>query len=162
MRNGNIRFTVDTRGEVPVVANPGELRQVLSNLMQNAIDAVASDGKIAVRVRSGSRRPSGEKGLRIIIADNGSGIAAAHRSRIFEPFFTTKKDVGTGLGLWVSRGIIEKYNGSIAVHSCTLPGRTGTAIRIFLPFPAEQFGAPEAHAAAPGDSAFPADLRKVS
>ncbi len=132
-RNRNIRFTVETRNEVPVVVKAGELTQVFSNLVQNAMDAVGTGGRIAVRLSACTHCGNGEKGVRVTIADNGIGIPPELRGRLFEPFFTTKQTVGTGLGLWVSKGILEKYHGTIAVHSCTTPGKSGTAVRVVLP-----------------------------
>ena len=72
-------------------------------------------------------------GIRISVADNGPGIAREDRSRIFEPFFTTKGEKGTGLGLWVSRGIVSKYGGDIRFRSSTVPGRSGTCFSVFFP-----------------------------
>jgi signal transduction histidine kinase len=74
--------------------------------------------------------------VRVTIADNGSGIAAEDMQRIFEPFYTTKKDTGTGLGLWVSSGIVRKHNGSIRVRR-RLGGGSGTVFSIFLPYACE-------------------------
>jgi len=71
--------------------------------------------------------------MRVVIADRGVGIPPQARSRLFEPFYSTKKDVGTGLGLWVSKSLIEKHDGSICFRSCVLPGRSGTVFSIFLP-----------------------------
>ena len=105
----------------------GEIRQVIANLVANAIDA--SHPRDSVRtsvVRDGSN-------IVITIADTGTGIAPEHRSHLFEPFFTTKADVGTGLGLWVSKGIIEKHQGTISVQSSTEPGRSGTTFTVTLP-----------------------------
>jgi signal transduction histidine kinase len=72
-------------------------------------------------------------GVRIVVADTGCGISPENLDRIFEPFFTTKKDTGTGLGLWVSRELIEKYGGQLSVRSSTAGRRTGTVFSIFLP-----------------------------
>ncbi|HEY7099472.1 MAG TPA: PAS domain S-box protein [Terriglobales bacterium] len=112
----------------------GELRQLFSNLTLNAIDAVKDGGTLQLRV---SRRhewgnPS-RRGVRILIADNGSGIARGDMQHIFEPFFTTKKDVGTGLGLWLAHGVVQKHAGSIRVRSRTVPGKNGTVFSVFLP-----------------------------
>lgn len=112
----------------------GEIRQVITALLLNAIDAVPRKGTIAVRIRRSARRnASSSAGFRVLIADNGVGIAPAIMSRIFEPFFTTKGEHGTGLGLWVSNGIVSRLGGSIRVHSSTRPGRTGTCFSIFFP-----------------------------
>jgi signal transduction histidine kinase len=71
--------------------------------------------------------------VRVTIADNGSGIRAEDRTRIFEPFFTTRRDSGTGLGLWLSEGIVRKHGGSIRLRTSTRTGRSGTAFAVFLP-----------------------------
>jgi len=71
--------------------------------------------------------------MRVVIGDHGLGIPPQSRSRLFEPFYSTKKDVGTGLGLWVSKSLVEKHGGSIRFRSCVLPGRSGTVFSIFLP-----------------------------
>jgi signal transduction histidine kinase len=105
----------------------GELRQVLSNFVANAIDAVDVDGRMSVRVRTA------RGGINITIADNGHGILPEHRTRIFQPFFTTKRDFGTGLGLWVSKGIIDKHGGRVRVRSRVTPGGSGTVFSIQLP-----------------------------
>jgi two-component system CheB/CheR fusion protein len=73
------------------------------------------------------------RGVRIAVADNGCGINPEHMERIFEPFFTTKKDTGTGLGLWVSRELIEKCGGSLNVRSTVSGRRSGTVFSLFLP-----------------------------
>ena len=102
--------------------------------IQNLIDALPAQGALRIRVHhsrelTNSNRPGG----RIVIADTGSGIAPAHRKKLFEPFYTTKQDVGTGLGLWVSREIVQKHGGNITLRSSVAPGRTGTVFSIFLP-----------------------------
>jgi PAS domain S-box-containing protein len=109
----------------------GELRQVVSNLFSNAIDAVGPKGRIVVRVTKRESR-TGEV-VRILIADDGKGIDSSYRTKLFQPFFTTKKDVGTGLGLWISKGIIDKHSGRIRFRSSTRPGRSGTVFCIELP-----------------------------
>jgi len=78
-------------------------------------------------------RDSTRTGVRITVADTGCGIQTDHIERIFEPFFTTKKDTGTGLGLWVSRELVEKHGGSLRVRSSTANERSGTVFSIFLP-----------------------------
>jgi signal transduction histidine kinase len=106
----------------------GELRQVFSNLVVNAIDA-SHHGRITIRARH--RTINGVPGVSVLVCDEGSGIPPAIRERLFMPFFTTKVAVGTGLGLWVTRGIVEKQGGSIRFRSSSkLP--TGTIFRVFL------------------------------
>jgi len=115
-----------------VVADAGELRQVFSNLIVNAADVLAKKGdKLHIHARdSQDWRGAGRRGVRITIADNGSGIPRKVRHRVFEPFFTTKGEKGTGLGLWVSKSLVDKQDGSLHVRS--RPG-IGTAFSIFLP-----------------------------
>jgi signal transduction histidine kinase len=71
--------------------------------------------------------------VRLSVADSGPGIPRAIRSKLFEPFFTTKQDVGTGLGLWVCKSIVEKHRGSIRLKTSTAPGRSGAVFSVFLP-----------------------------
>lgn len=114
-------------------AFPGELRQVFSNLLLNAVEAVPYSGRITVRVR----RSNSRSGIRITVADNGPGIVPEHVSRIFEPFFTTKESKGTGLGLWVSQGIVQKHRGSIRLRTSVNGVRHGTCIAVFIPYDRE-------------------------
>jgi PAS domain S-box-containing protein len=110
---------------------PGELRQVLANLLGNAIDASPANGKITIRLRPGSR--GDRKGFVLTIHDQGPGIPVAIRGRILEPFFTTKELKGTGLGLWLAKSIIQKHEGTLKFKSnCSFAGN-GTCFRIFLP-----------------------------
>ena len=94
-------------------------------------------GSLHVRVVQSRDWSNGRAGVRITVADNGAGIPRDRLRQIFEPFYTTKKDTGTGLGLWISRGIVEKHGGSIRVRSRTGGDATGTAFSIFLPAPPE-------------------------
>lgn len=114
-------------------AFPGELRQVFSNLVLNALEALPGPGTIAIRVRHATGR-DGQPGIRINVADDGPGIALEHLPRIFEPFFTTKDSKGTGLGLWVSHGIVHKHQGAIRVRTQITGSRHGTSFVVFLPF----------------------------
>jgi PAS domain S-box-containing protein len=113
---------------------PGELRQLFANLIMNATEAMGTGGKVQIRASHRSswswpKRP----GIRITIADRGSGISHSELPHIFEPFFTTKRDLGTGLGLWLSHGVVEKHGGSIRVRSRVAPPVTGTVFSVFLP-----------------------------
>lgn len=110
----------------------GELRQVISNLMLNSLDSFGEGGRVTLRA-STSRNPlNGGARIRITIADNGQGISAEALPRIFEPFFTTKGSTGNGLGLWVTKQIIEKHGGSIWVRSRTGDPQ-GTTFSMILP-----------------------------
>ena len=128
-----IRVTRRYRGSSQISGYAGEVRQLLTNFLVNAVDAMDSGGALHVRVRGGRHWSDGQEGVRITLADDGSGIPQHSLGRIFEPFYTTKKDAGTGIGLWVSRGIIEKHGGSIRVRSQVGGQYRGTAFSIFLP-----------------------------
>jgi two-component system CheB/CheR fusion protein len=113
---------------------PGEIRQVFSTLLLNAMEAVEAGGTIDVRARKASHwQNPAIKGVRVTISDNGVGISATNISRIFEPFFTTKGENGTGLGLWVASGIVDRAGGSILTRSSVHSDRHGTCFSIFLP-----------------------------
>jgi signal transduction histidine kinase len=103
----------------------GEIQQVISNLLSNSMDALPNHGRIKFRLSPMNGNGCGK--IRFTIADNGSGIPPERLARIFEPFFTTKEMHGTGLGLWVSKQIVEKHGGIIKVRS--KPGK-GTAFSI--------------------------------
>jgi len=133
MRYKQILFAEQVQQEAAVVGLQGELKQVVSNLLANAIDACDFGGRITIRCRACKANVSGTPGVRITIADTGSGIALADSERLFEPFFTTKKAVGTGLGLWITKDLLEKRGGNIRFRSSTQPDRSGTVMSIFLP-----------------------------
>ena len=119
-----------------VTAIFGELRQVISNLMLNSLDALGEAGRVTLRA-STSRNPlDGRSCIRITIADNGQGIDAVTLPSISDPFFTTKGSTGNGLGLWVCKQILEKHGGSIRVRSRTCEPQ-GTTFSIVPPVPAQ-------------------------
>jgi signal transduction histidine kinase len=120
---------LDLSPSLHVFGLQGELRQVFSNLIVNAIDA-SRHGCITIRGRH--RTINGVAGVSVLVCDEGSGIPPSVRDRLFSPFFTTKVEVGTGLGLWVTRGIVEKQGGTIRFRSKSTPP-TGTIFRVFLP-----------------------------
>lgn len=123
-----MRFT----GSIHGYAN--ELRQVFSNLVGNAIEAMPEGGCLRIRLyQSREWTNSGKPGVRVVIGDTGEGIKPDHRPRLFEPFFTTKAEKGTGLGLWVSQGIVEKHGGFIRLKSSTKAEHRGTVFSVFLP-----------------------------
>lgn len=112
---------------------PGELRQVFANLIGNSFDATRGHGRLYIKTRPQTHARTGAPGVRVTIADTGQGMSRETVARIFEPFFTTKGDKGTGLGLWVSREILVKHQGSIRVRSRTQPGPGGTVFCLWLP-----------------------------
>jgi len=123
--------------EMDLFCYAGEIRQVLANLVGNAIDATIDGGRLLVRARrSRDWKCAGEPGVRFVIADTGSGMEPEVRDRIFEAFFTTKEVTGTGLGLWVSYEIIQKHHGLVHVRSRTagpLGRSAGTVFQLFIP-----------------------------
>jgi signal transduction histidine kinase len=107
---------------------------VFSNLLANAIDASPDGGVLVLRAAAGCDWKNRQRfGVRVSITDQGVGIPAESRPRIFEPFYSTKQNVGTGLGLWVSKSLVEKHGGSIRFRSRVGPGRSGTVFTVFLP-----------------------------
>jgi PAS domain S-box-containing protein len=115
----------------PIVVNKGEMVQVFSNIIANSVDAMPNGGLLRIQVASSG--PNGDT-VQVLIQDEGSGIEEKHLARIFEPFFTTKLDVGTGIGLWVSKKLLENRGGRIQVTGSTTPGASGTKVVIDLPY----------------------------
>jgi PAS domain S-box-containing protein len=111
---------------------PADLRQVFANLVGNALDVLPQGGILILHVRNTMDWHTHEHGVRVVIADNASGIGRDIQPRLFQPFFTTKQERGTGLGLWVSRSIVEKHHGSIRLYSST-GKHHGTVFSVFLP-----------------------------
>jgi two-component system CheB/CheR fusion protein len=113
---------------------PGEIRQVLTILLMNAMEAISDNGTITIALRrSFDWSHPNKSGVRMVVADTGCGIPKDNEQRIFEPFFTTKGEQGVGLGLWVAYGIVSRLGGSIRMRSRTGDKQTGTCFAIFLP-----------------------------
>jgi PAS domain S-box-containing protein len=108
----------------------GDIRQVLNNLIRNAYDAMPSGGHLHLRLRPASCMKTGVDGLRVSVGDTGTGFLPAMHGHLFEPFHTTKEVTGTGLGLWISKGIIDKHQGRIQMRSRE---GAGTVFSIWLP-----------------------------
>lgn len=134
----NVRIGLEYSTRMPVWGSRLELRHVFSNLLANAIDASSSGDTVRIRLRNTIDWNRGSRpGVRISIADSGRGIAVEHRRSIFSPFFTTKAGVGTGLGLWLTRQLIEKHGGTIRFRSCIRRDQGGTVFSVFLPHQSE-------------------------
>src|SRR5579872_3263403 len=131
-RDLKIIVTTDYAESTKTHAFPKVLRQVFSNLVINALEAMPRGGQLKVRTRL-TTAADGGTAISVIISDNGAGIIPEHRTGIFEPFFTTKGEKGTGLGLWVTRGIVADYGGSLRLRSGNRQPRRGTTMRIVLP-----------------------------
>jgi signal transduction histidine kinase len=114
-----------TEGTVSIC--PSEFQQVFTNLITNALDAMGTRGKLHLSLASAP-----EEGVMVKVADSGCGISPENLDAVFKPFFTTKGEKGTGIGLWVIKGIVDKAGGKIEVTSSTT-GNTGTCFSILLP-----------------------------
>ena len=134
IRNKSVDIRTEIRDDAEIHAVSDEIRHLITNVLNNSIDAVSQGGQIRVRVSSAKQWLGNVRfGVRFTVADTGSGIAHEVRSELFEPFFTTKKEVGTGLGLWLCKGIVERHRGSIRLKSSTAPGKSWTVFSVFLP-----------------------------
>lgn len=128
-----LRVSKRIDANLPVTGFPGELRQVFLNLVTNAIEATPQAGDLRIHLFPSKQWHEDVHGVRVVIADNGHGVSTEYRSKLFQPFFTTKGEQGTGLGLWVSQGIVRKHQGEIRLRSSTRQGRNGTCFSVFLP-----------------------------
>jgi PAS domain S-box-containing protein len=117
----------------PVHALEGEVRQVLLNLIGNALDAMPLGGTLILRSRQDRDWKTGRMGVRATVADTGEGMTPETRAHLFEAFYTTKGAEGTGLGLWVSSEIVKKHGGNIRVRSTRSCGKSGSVFSVFLP-----------------------------
>ncbi len=131
LRNCGITVETRKRAHDPIEVFEGDIRQVLSNLVSNAIDAMSMGGKLWVRSREATDWRSNRRGFVLTLADNGSGMTAETQARMFEAFFSTKGIGGSGLGLWISAEIMARHKGRIAIR--TKQG-AGTVVTLFLPF----------------------------
>ncbi|MGB9030471.1 MAG: ATP-binding protein [Acidobacteriaceae bacterium] len=128
---------------------PGELRQVFLNLISNAIQAMPAGGRLRLRVMESTDFKTQRRGIVVSVVDTGNGIRREDARRLFQPFFTTKSAKGTGLGLWISKGIVQKYEGTIGFRSLHSGQGSCTCFRVFLPLAGEM---------AVGDTAKDSDL----
>jgi PAS domain S-box-containing protein len=119
--------------QLQVMGVSGELRQVLANLLANSLDSIDQGGRIVLRASASIDPDDGRRRFRITVADCGHGMGAATMKQIFDPFFTTKGSVGTGLGLWVCKQLVDKNGGSIRVRSNMDGERGGTTFSVVLP-----------------------------
>ena len=131
----SIRITVEKRylSTCAIHGFPGELRQIFLNLIANAIEAMPNGGKVRLTVREGFDWIEQRRGITVLITDTGIGIKRQDARRLFEPFFSTKSTKGTGLGLWISKGIAQKYEGRISFRSYCPGSEAFTSFRVFFP-----------------------------
>jgi signal transduction histidine kinase len=114
-------------------ASKNDLEQLFGIILANAFDAVATGGRVRVRVAERAHA-SGESGIRVMVCDTGKGMSAEVKARLFEPFFSTKHMTGLGLGLWIASGIVQDLQGRIRIRSNDAQATHGTVVSVFLPF----------------------------
>ena len=132
--NSRVQLERRDRASATVRCFDGEIRQVLNNIIANAIDAMqVTGGRLLVRSRMATLWSTGAQGVLLTVGDTGAGIVPEVQSRLFEAFYTTKGINGNGLGLWVSREIVDRHKGVLRVRSSTATGVSGTVFTIFLP-----------------------------
>jgi PAS domain S-box-containing protein len=129
----HIQARVRVRGTPKYFGHANELMQLLTNLVSNALDALAPHGRLVLAMQQAREWSTGREGISITVADSGTGIPAVWRSKVWEPFFTTKPETGTGLGLWLVEEMARKDGGSVRMRTSTQPPRNGATFRIYLP-----------------------------
>ncbi len=139
IRVRNISVERRYRPAPAVLCQPGEVQQVFTNLISNALDALPVKGRLLLSVRSATDR-EGQQGVAVTVADNGEGMDRYMFERLFHPFVTTKGEAGTGLGLWVTKGILDKHNARVKVRSKQF---CGTVFRIFFPVTGDTSTSPD-------------------
>lgn len=133
LRQKQMPFELDLRTQKQPIGLSGEIRQVLSNLVANAIDASPNGATLSVRVRESRNWQTGKQGVRILVCDRGAGIPQRLRPDLFKPFVTTKGQNGTGLGLWVAHSIAARHEGDLRFWTSDRGPKTGTCFSFFLP-----------------------------
>jgi PAS domain S-box-containing protein len=141
--NSGVEVRTQLSDATQVSCLENEIRQVLSNLIGNAIDAMRTGGRLFLRAHRVTDAASGRCGVRLTIADTGHGMSRDTQARIFEPFFTTKDINGTGLGLWISAEIVARHHGRLTVRSSQGERTHGTIFILFLPAASQPVAAPD-------------------
>ena len=144
LENARVSVSRRDRTSQPFTCLESEIRQVLNNLVRNAIDAMrgSGGGRLLVRTRNATEWRSESLGILVTVADTGTGIRPEIMKQIYTAFFTTKGIGGTGLGLWISSEIVARHGGRLLVRSSQAPGTSGTVFQLFLPFRAPVEAAP--------------------
>jgi PAS domain S-box-containing protein len=124
---------LEKEGGVDLTCYSSEIRQVIANLVQNAIQAMPNGGRLRLRVKRSTDWRTDTPGVRVTVADTGRGMSPATRKHVYDAFFTTKGTHGTGLGLWIAAGILAKHGGSMHLRSNEVPGVSGTAFTLIFP-----------------------------
>ena len=132
-RQAGIRVTFEKQDCPRFTALGDEIRQVFVNLVGNALDAMKRGGILKIRIRPVTHWKTGQPSVRVTLADNGHGMSAKTIAQVYKPFFTTKENTGTGLGLWISEGIVHRHHGSIRLRSSEVEGSSGTTFSLLFP-----------------------------
>jgi PAS domain S-box-containing protein len=133
LASAHIAVQLEKEGGVDLTCYASQIRQVMANLIQNAIQAMPKGGRLRLRVRRSTDWRTDTPGVRITVADTGRGMSPGTRQHIYDAFFTTKGTAGTGLGLWVAAGILAKHGGSMHLRSNEASGASGTAFTLIFP-----------------------------
>jgi len=133
LANSGIEVTTRYLSKTPLLCFENDIRQVLNNLIANAMDAMRTGGRLMVRAHDATDGKTERSGVRITIADSGHGMSRATQARIFEAFYTTKELMGTGLGLWICAEIVQRHGGRLSLRSSVHPLHHGTVFSLFLP-----------------------------
>jgi PAS domain S-box-containing protein len=134
LRMARVEVLFEAQDAPELLCFPGELRQVFVNLIGNAVESINNGGRITIRVRPGTDWQTGDRGVRVTIADTGSGISRETRKHMYDAFYTTKGAGGSGLGLWVTARIVRKHRGHIHVRSRPEAQLGGTAFTLVFPY----------------------------
>jgi PAS domain S-box-containing protein len=133
-RTARIEVDLETQDAPELLCFAGELRQVFVNIIGNAVESMKNSGRITIRVRPGTDWQTGHRGVRVTVADTGSGMSLETRKHLYDAFYTTKGSEGSGLGLWVTARIVRKHRGHIHVRSSRAPQVGGTAFTLVFPY----------------------------
>jgi len=134
LKEARVHVALATDDAPELMCFPGEIRQVFVNLISNAIDSMAADGQLKIRVRPSTDWRTSEHGVRVTIADTGEGMSQETQKHIYQAFFTTKGAQGSGLGLWVTSNIVKKHQGCIHVRSKRASTAGGTVFSLIFPY----------------------------
>jgi PAS domain S-box-containing protein len=133
-RTARVQVEFEPQDAPELLCFAGELRQVFANLIGNAVESMKNGGRITIRVRPGTDWRTGDRGVRVTIADTGSGMSSETRKHMYDAFFTTKGSGGSGLGLWVTARIVRKHRGHMQVRSRRAPQLCGTVFTLIFPY----------------------------
>ncbi|WP_446742586.1 PAS domain S-box protein [Silvibacterium acidisoli] len=133
LNNARIPVKLKDGHDASLTCYESDIRQVLNNLIGNAIDAMRGGGNLIIRTRNSTNWRNGIAGVRVTIADSGTGMPPEVQTQAFEAFYTTKGINGTGLGLWICQRITHKHRGRLCVKSSVAPSRHGTVFTLWLP-----------------------------